>query len=130
MLEFSTGICCKLTGAMVCTISLSCLTICFKISFSWLLKTPVLRSFWNFWRRMEFFFPAQTSRRLSQPDILTLYFSSFAEAHMSIAFTQIWFPLSTPELQALVVPSYSETPELSVLLHLQCISIIAIILNM
>lgn len=49
---------------------------------------------------------------------------------MSIAFTQIWFPLSTPELQALVVPSCSETPELSVLLHLQCISIIAIILNM
>lgn len=81
VLEFGTGICCKLTGVMVCTISLSCFTICFKISFSWLLKTLVLRSFWNFCRRIKFFFPLQRGRRVSKPDTqgqiptLTLHFN-------------------------------------------------------
>lgn len=69
VLELRAGICCRLTGAMVCTISLSCFTICFKISFSWLLKTPVLRSFWNFCSRIEFFFPSERGRGVSEAEV-------------------------------------------------------------
>lgn len=41
----------------IITISLSWRIICFNISFSWVLKTPAFRSFWNFCSSKEFFFP-------------------------------------------------------------------------
>lgn len=83
---------------------------------------------------MEFFFPAQTNKILSQLDTMTLHFGSITDGHISSVtacglHSQSALPHSVPELHA-ITTHHVQTPELSVPLHLQCIAIITITVKM